>query len=273
MMICKNLIRVLAIYLCLAAGTLRADLPQEHRAPGGIALVKLGSTADAGAKLNGKPVLIMEHQGTRYAVVGIDLKTAPGDIRLETHNGENRVIDISPHQYKEQHLTVKNSNYVNPDKQSLARYARERAEMDAAKAIFSTSTKAEFPLSAPVPGRRSDSFGARRIFNGQPRNPHSGMDLKAAHGDTVRAPENGRVVASGDYFFNGQTLLIDHGQGLITMHCHLSERSVELGDRVAREQTIGKVGASGRVTGAHLHLSVYLNSVAVNPALVLEPAE
>ncbi|MEM7277039.1 MAG: peptidoglycan DD-metalloendopeptidase family protein [Pseudomonadota bacterium] len=251
----------------------QADLPQELRVPGGIAVVKLTAKDGTSATLNDKPVMIIDFDGSRYAVAGIDLKTPPGALTLETQNSAGHDVEIAEHRYKEQHLTVKNSNYVSPNQKSLDRYARERAEMDAAKAIFSTDLKVNFPLSAPVPGRRSDSFGARRVFNGQARNPHSGMDLKAAHGDTVVAPAAGRVVASGDYFFNGQTLLIDHGQGLITMHCHLSERDVDVGESVQREQPIGKVGATGRVTGPHLHLSVYLNSVAVNPALILEPTD
>ncbi len=271
MMMTRSLLApALGAALYLSAGVTLADLPQELRVPGGIAVVKLSAEDGARATLKHKPVMIIDIAGSRYAVAGIDLKTTPGVLTLDTENGAGHLLEISEHRYKEQHLTVKNSNYVSPNQKSLDRYARERAEMDAAKAIFSTDLHASFPLSAPVPGRRSDSFGARRIFNGQARNPHSGMDLRAALGDTVVAPAAGRVVASGDYFFNGQTLLIDHGQGLITMHCHLSERGVKVGESVVREQPIGKVGATGRVTGPHLHLSVYLNSAAVNPALVLE---
>jgi murein DD-endopeptidase MepM/ murein hydrolase activator NlpD len=125
----------------------------------------------------------------------------------------------------------------------------------------------ESGFSVPVHGRLSSRFGLRRFFNGQPRNPHSGVDLAAPAGTPVKAPASARVIDTGEYYYNGKTVFLDHGQGLLSAYFHLSQTKVRPGQQLRRGEVIGTVGATGRATGPHLHWSVYLNGAQVDPAL------
>ena len=250
------------------------DLPRESRVPGGIAYVEIpgGATAPV-ATVDGRRVAVIRRDDHWIALIGIGLATPVGSQKVRVETAEGRVdvpFSISDKRYRTQHLTVKNQRHVEPNADDLRRIEAETARSDAALSKFTITSTAAFELLPPVDGLASDSYGSRRFFNGQPRKPHSGMDIAAAKGTPIRAPADGNVVDAGDFFFNGNTLFIDHGYGLVTMYCHLDSIKVKVGEQVTRGQLIGSVGATGRVTGAHLHWGVALNRAMVDPALFLE---
>ena len=249
------------------------ELPRARSVPGGVALVDLGPALVAPqASVDGVPVLVSGRPGGWTAVVGIPLEAAPGEQVLEVRRDGEAVarvpFAVAPVRYAEQRLKVAPGK-VDLSAQDLARHERERVRSAEVIATWSAAAPETLRLQPPVPGRRSGSFGLRRVFNDQPRKPHSGMDIAAPTGTPVVAPAAGRVIDTGDYFFNGNTVWLDHGNGLLTMYCHLSRIDVKPGDVVATGERIGAVGATGRVTGPHLHWSVMLNRTMVDPALFL----
>lgn len=181
---------------------------------------------------------------------------------------ERAVLVVGSCPYPEQHLTV-DDRMVHLSKADLERTRRESAHV---AVLWSLQTRPRFtlPLAAPLPGSvQGGNFGARRVFNGEPRSPHSGVDYKVAAGTPVLAVAPGRVALVGDHFFSGKSVFIDHGGGLISMVFHLSRALVEEGQEVAAGQAVGKVGATGRATGPHLHLGFRWHGARVDPALLL----
>ena len=266
------MIRTTLLLLITCVVSLAWAAPEDSRRPGGVAIIDVGSTelAMPEVSFSDRPVLVMQDAGRWKAVVGIPLDTAPGPVTI-TANGVEVPVTIKEHAYAEQRLTVKNQSHVTPDQAQLDRIGRERKIIDGALNNFRDVPVTGIALAAPVGGPHSSSFGKRRFFNDQPRAPHKGMDIAAAQGVPIKAPRDGVITATGDYFFNGNTVIIDHGQGYVTMYCHLSEIAAEEGQGVVAGETIGAVGATGRVTGPHLHFGTYLNGTAVDPAIVLVP--
>ncbi|MFZ2649378.1 MAG: peptidoglycan DD-metalloendopeptidase family protein [Burkholderiaceae bacterium] len=245
--------------------------------PGGVVTLDLGRSPERPRVTYGEvPALVIGDAGGWTAVVGLALSTPPGPASvnvIEPPQGTARRItfQVRPAAYAEQHLKVA-PGQVNLSKEDQTRYERERTHLAETIATFSDSVPQSLRMLSPTAGPHSSSFGLRRVFNGQARNPHSGMDIAAPVGTPVIAPAAGQVIDIGDYFFNGKTVWLDHGSGLLTMLCHLSAVHVKVGERLGAGELIGEVGATGRVTGAHLHWSVSLNRAMVDPALFLAPA-
>jgi murein DD-endopeptidase MepM/ murein hydrolase activator NlpD len=256
------------------SGAWASTKPRASAVPGGVARIRLGATEEPPrVHLGGDRVLVIRDGDEWVAFVGIALATKPGaKVRVEAELAGGRrerfEIDVAPKRYASQHLTVPRDQ-VEVSAENLARYERERAHLDGVLRAFSASPPATLAMLQPAPGRRSSSFGLRRYFNGQARNPHTGMDIAAPAGTPVIAANAGRVIDTGDYFFPGRTVILDHGQGLLSLYTHLSAIDTTVADPVSAGTVIGKVGATGRVTGPHLHFAVYLNAVAVDPALFL----
>jgi murein DD-endopeptidase MepM/ murein hydrolase activator NlpD len=268
--------------------------------PGGVAVVPLGQALiPPKVTFKGSEVLVLAHQNQWYAVVGLSLDTQPGTYQLSFLNkptaekspanqDKQRIqtvlesiqadavqspqvgsFNVRDKTYPAQHITLKNKRQVNPEPVDLARINKELALQNKAYAIFSNKSPSNILFNPPVKGRLSSPFGLKRFFNGEPRNPHSGLDFAVPTGTPVQAPASGRIILVGDYFFNGKTIFVDHGSGLISMFCHLSSVDRQEGDVVSRYDIIGKVGATGRATGPHLHWNVSLNNARVDPAIFL----
>ncbi|WP_315807908.1 peptidoglycan DD-metalloendopeptidase family protein [Pseudomonas sp. C9-3] len=268
---------------CLLAATLLA-LPAHAEGfisrtlnkpvPGGVAVVQLGQDAAVPtATFQGKPVLVVREEGRDWiAIVGIPLTAKTGNQQIAVKQAgasRNLGFTVGAKHYKEQRITLKNTRQVNPLPEDLKRINRELAEQTAAYRSFSPGTPSNLVLDKPVNGPLSSPFGLRRFFNGEERNPHSGLDFAVPAGTPIKTPAAGKVILIGNYFFNGNTVFVDHGQGFISMFCHMSKIDVKLGDQLSRGGVVGRVGATGRATGPHMHWNVSLNDARVDPAIFI----
>ena len=250
-----------------------ANVPQVAPVPGGIVRLSLGPSQERPRAWAGEvPLLVLGDPIEWSALVGIPLSATPGEARIvvqgEAREPRELAYTVTPKRYAEQRLKVAPKT-VDLSPEDLARFERERDHQKTVMATFSEPAPGDLRMRVPVAGRRSSSFGLRRVFNGQARSPHSGMDIAAPTGTPVNTPLPGRVIDTGDYFFNGQTVWLDHGGGLLSMVCHLSAIDVRVGDTLLAGERLGAVGATGRVTGPHLHWGVMLNRAMVDPALFL----
>jgi murein DD-endopeptidase MepM/ murein hydrolase activator NlpD len=250
--------------------------PRVSAVPGGVVTFRIPGPPDRVPTVvfNGRQMLVVRQQNDWLAIVGIGLSIEPGEYHVDVQElggGERKLpFTVKPKTYSVQQLKVA-PNMVNLSAEDEARVATESKKVREALESRSPVAPSTLRLEQPVPGRRSSSFGLRRVFNGESRNPHSGMDIAAATGTPIKAPLAGRVVDVGTYFYNGNNVIVDHGQGLLTMYCHLSKIRVEVGQELKRGEVLGDVGATGRVTGPHLHWGVSLNGSMVDPALFLPP--
>jgi len=271
----RRLYILVALVPGVALGAPAAQLPVTAPVPGGVAIVCFGRAPGPAPQVTfeGQRVLVARVGDAWQAVVGLPLALKPGAHELAVVRDEKteRTIPfrVGTRDYDKQYVTLANRRQVDPEPDDLRRIAREQGVLVRAFSTFSDFESDGLDFDLPSTGRVSGGFGSRRYFNNEPRLPHSGLDIAAPEGTPIRAPAAGRVLETGDFFFNGFTVVLDHGQGVVTMYNHLSKIDVAKGERVARGERIGAVGKTGRVTGPHLHWSVSLNNARVDPALFL----
>ena len=237
--------------------------------PGGVAVIELGTGAQAPkATYDGKPVLVIKEQDTWRAIVGIPLTVKPGAQQISS-GGRELGFTVGNKKYPEQRITLKNQRQVNPNPADIKRIDNELAIQIKAYRTFSPNNPSNLLLDKPVNGPLSSKFGVRRFFNGEERNHHAGLDFAVPAGTPIKTPAAGKVILIGNYFFNGNTVFVDHGQGFISMFCHMSKIDTKVGQQLARGDVVGKVGSTGRATGPHMHWNVSLNDARVDPAIFI----
>jgi murein DD-endopeptidase MepM/ murein hydrolase activator NlpD len=247
--------------------------------PGDLVLLTITTRAAASslrARAFDRELLPFAAGARRWRVlVGVDLETSPGTYAVSIEADGSAGVDtaayklvVAPRTFRTRTLTVDDA-YVNPPATTVERINREAAELNELWAASNPAKLWDGPFIRPVPDPANSAFGTRSILNGQPRSPHSGADFSSAAGTPIKAPNGGRVVLAGDRYFTGNTVMIDHGLGLFSLFAHLSEMSVKDGAMVRTGDVIGKVGATGRVTGPHLHWSVRLNGARIDPLSLL----
>jgi len=228
------------------------------------------------ARAFGRDLATFRLDATRWqALLGIDVDTAPGSYEVSfeaTSVGRTATatteLNITAGIFGKRVLKV-DEGYVNPPDPAIARIKREAVEIEHLWTQSEPRRLWDLGFVRPVPGRANGAFGSRSIFNGQPRQPHGGADFLSPAGTPIHAPNSGRIVLARDLYFTGNTIVIDHGLGVFSLLAHMSVMDVHQGDLVTRGQTIGQVGATGRVTGPHLHWAVRVNGARVDPLSVL----
>lgn len=249
-------------------------LPEQALVPGGIALLAISNyTPDTVVNYNDEPAAVFSYKDTWIALGGIPLSAKAGDshaFSIEYDNGMKlkTKVEIQHKQYPEQHLTIKNKRKVNPNPDDMKRISGERIIKRRAKSHWSPSNPS-FDFIWPVDGRISSIFGLRRFFNKQERNPHNGLDIAAPVGTPIKATADGTVIETGDFFFSGNMIFIDHGQGIISLYAHLDRIDVKAGEHITQGDIIGTVGKTGRATGAHLHFAILANKTLIDPVYML----
>jgi murein DD-endopeptidase MepM/ murein hydrolase activator NlpD len=230
-------------------------------------------TVSATLDWQGEQIPLVRNDERWLGLIGVDLDVMPGDydltVRFTGPDGSVSVgtetLSVSAGRYPETHLEVE-QRYVDLSDEDQQRAARESRHIAEIYALRSDQSDWLVPFTSPLPGVTGGrNFGHRRFFNGQPRNPHTGADLRAAEGTAVLAANGGRVVLAENLFFSGNAVFIDHGAGVISTYLHLSRIDVAVGDRIERGAQIGLAGATGRVTGPHLHWGIRVLDARVDP--------
>lgn len=268
------MINKIIILLLFSVNVWSASLPEQLAVPGGIIQIPIGKVNQSIPEVffQDKRVMVIQSKGQWLAIIGIPLESKPGkhniSIKYPTEVSQQGFV-VAYKKYPAQYITIKNESMVNPNPEDLKRIKTERIPINKALKTWTEQTVIDTDFIPPVDGRLSSLFGLKRFFNDQPKNPHSGLDIAAPAGTAIVAPASAYVIDTGHYFYNGNTVFLDHGQGLISGYFHMSEIKVQPGQEVNQGDMLGTVGETGRVTGPHLHWNVYLNRTKVDPSLFI----
>jgi len=256
------MIKLLGLALLVMAFSVSAtNLPRQSAVPGGVVIVPLAVITDEKPVVtyNKQHVMVLKQNEQWLAVVGVPLNVKIGTQRVTVTSAgktSKTLFEIEDKAYPTQHITITDKRKVNPTKYDMTRINAEKAKTGAALKHW-TEGDVAMNFIWPIEGRVSGLFGRRRVFNGQPKRPHSGMDIAAPTGTEIHAPADGVVRDTGDYFFNGNTVFIDHGQGLMTLFLHLDKIGVETGQTVKQGEIIGSIHVSGRYTQLERNGEIY----------------
>lgn len=259
-------ITVFVLTVLVSVSVLSSDLTGVN---GGVIAVELPEGVTT-ATFNEEDQLIIAN----HAIVAI-----PHDAEAKTHklivsleDGSFQAIDfeVQSKEYEEQHITIENQDYVTPPEETIKRRQDEAAMMQQAYARRTQAIEDILPIVIPVKGQVTGVFGTKRFFNGEQRNYHTGVDYAAPTGTPIAAPAPGTVVLTHDMYFNGKTVVIDHGSGFISVMCHLDEIDVEKDAELKRGDVIGTVGSTGRSTGPHLHWTISLQGTKIDPQMFMQ---
>ena len=271
----KNIFYI-SLFTLLSNPVFANNYPIINPVPGGIAVITLDKSFSSTSKVffNKKRVLVKKYGENWKALVGLPLKIKVGKHKITiippSGNKKYKTFSVLNKDYETRHITIKNKRMVSPTKKDIERHYKEKPLMVAALKKWSDNNNIQTNFIPPVDGRFSSIFGLKRIYNKQKRiRRHTGLDIAAPQGTNIKSPANGKVIRTGSYFFTGNTVFIDHGQGLITMYCHLNKTHVKAGQKLTQGESIGTVGMTGRVSGPHLHWVVSLNNTKVDPKLFI----
>ena len=259
------------LLLCLSDAAFALALPENHSVNGGITIIPIDINKQPEAYFQGKRIAVLpgDKPNQWLLLVAIPLNSKDAVQYLEITKPVKTTIPfhVSEKFYNTQYLNIKDLSKVDPQPQDKIRIDQETKKLKQIFAAFTDNNPFQKQFAPPLRGPISSLFGLKRVYNKEPRDPHSGLDIAAKQGEPIHAVSQGKVVETGDYFFTGNTVIIDHGMGVFSLYAHLSTTDVKPGDEVQQGQQLGLVGMTGRVTGPHLHWTMIVNQTLVEPLL------
>ncbi|ASQ45504.1 peptidoglycan DD-metalloendopeptidase family protein [Legionella clemsonensis] len=248
-----------------------AALPENHAVNGGITIIPIDIKQKPEVYYDNKKIAVVPSTKANQwlLIVGIplDKKQPIQELIMKKPSQMSIPFHITDKYYATQHLTIKDDRLVNPSAEEQARIEKENKEMETLYAQYTAANPFSAKFTAPAHGPITSLFGLKRFYNNQARPPHSGLDIGAPADTPVHVIAAGNVVSAKDYFFTGNTVIVDHGMGLFSLYAHLKTIKVNVGDHLQQGQQVGTVGKTGRATGPHLHWSMIMNQTLVDPLL------